>query len=256
MNVIKKILLAFTIVFTLSGCGENVEVFGPAESIEYMQKAESYPKDAVTPIYMPYLSPDDIYFVKMYGGLTDLTDSASMLKSLWALDLSNYNPPTVNLDKFMFWFWTFIGTLVVLVEGWNVVRAFVVGSKDKQQENAGGKELTRANTNFLVFMISAFVIGAFAHVIVSIPAATANALSANIVNLTLNSDKQKYATENLRFNRSNDIAEVLMMRKIEEINTSNAKAIRYAYHMIGSDIVLDGNSRSTTFSNSLNTKQS
>lgn len=248
MNVIKKILLAFTIVFALAGCGDNVQVLGPAESIEHMKKAESYPKDAMTPIYMPYMSDEDIYFVKMYGGITDLTYSSGMLKTLWGTDLSNYNPPTVNLDKFMLWFWIFIGFLVVLVEAYNLVRAFIAGSKDRQQEGAGGKELSRANTNILVFLISGFISAAFAHVIVSIPAATANAVSANIVNISMNSDNQKYATENLRFNRSNDIAEVLMMRKIEEINTSNAKAVRYAYHMIGSDIVLDGNSRATTFS--------
>lgn len=248
MNVIKKVLLAFTILFALAGCGSDA--LGPKEAVEMMQKAGSNPSINTTQNVQPYIGPEDIAYVKLYGSVSDLTRHADFLRNVYGLTLTNYVPPTIDFDKLIFWYWCgcFVGLAgICLVQ---LIKGFTSGAIEGVQKGSDSpfkKSLYGVIYNFLIFGLCGFLLLNFSQHFISILFSAPNALGANLVNGAMDQNKRKIVSVSNKFNMDNDIAEVIMMRKLEEIRTSSAKSVRYTYHMLASDAVLDGNSRSTTF---------
>ena len=228
MNVIKKVLLAFTILFALAGCGDAL---GPKEAVEMMQKAGSNPSINTTQNVQPYIGPEDIAYVKLYGSVSNLTRHADFLRSVYGLTLTNYVVPRIDFDKLVFWFWCgcFIGLACIsLVQ---LIKAFTSGAIEGVEKGADSpfqKSLDTVTKNLLIFGFCGFIFLNYSQHFISILFSGPNAIGANLVNESLDQNKRQMLSVSNKFNMDNDIAEVIMARKLEEIRTSNAKAVRFS----------------------------
>lgn len=240
MNVIKKVLLAFTILFALAGCGDHAS---PKESVEIMQKAGSDPSNTIVKPFQPFIGPDDIFYIKMYGAVSDLTRSADSLRMVYGLTLTNYKPPTIDFDAVIMWYCLALGIVLVVVLGFDILRGLYSGALKH-----GEADFAKSRDHFLKSIISygvaCLVLLECSQFILSVPVATINAGGANAVNRSLDQDKKQIASLSNKFNMDNDTAEVIMMRKLEEIRTSNAKAVRFSRLLSGGEL---GSEKSTTF---------
>lgn len=248
MNVIKKVLLGFTILFALAGCGDSL---GPKESVEAMQKAGSNPSVTTVGKFQPYIADSDIGYVHLYGSISDLTRHADFLRSVYGLTLTNYVVPRIDFDKLVFWFWC--GCLIALacISGVQLFKAFTSGAIEGVEKGADSpfeKSLHIVTKNLIVFGVCGFILLNYSQHFIAILFSGPNAIGANLVNDSFDQNRRQMLSVSNKFNMDNDIAEVIMARKLEEIRTSSAKSVRYAYHMLASGAVLDGNDRSTTFS--------
>lgn len=243
MNVIKKILFALTIVFSLAGCDLT-----PSESIKYMREAEQHPAQQQTQSFAPYLAPEDILVVKMLGSFIDLNIPKAILNALFALELVDYNGPTIPLVKYIGWVYNFAIAIFGVLAAVMALKAFLKGTQEEHLQRSFTEEFQGVIKPCMYFLFGSMLGGMFAFLLIPASAAISNALFANAVNAVYNNNKAPISSLAVRLNKRNDIAEAVFARKLEEKRTSMAKAVRFSMHLSSSNSSLDGNNRQTTFS--------
>ncbi|WP_350613299.1 hypothetical protein [Pseudomonas sp. HY7a-MNA-CIBAN-0227] len=241
MNVIKKILLAFTIVFSLAGCD-----LSPSDSVKYMEEAEQHLDGSQTPTFAPNLSKNDLFVVRMLGSLINLNYVAPVLKALYGLELIDYNGPTVPLDKYIAWIYTLCIVIFFCVF---VIRFVMVMMRGSQEETTTfAEDFEGLIRPCIWFGVGAILSGLFAYIVLPSLGAINNALFSNAMNDVSNNSNLPISNLAIRLTKRNDIAEAVFARKLEEKRTSYAKAVRFSKHLSANQTDLDGNDRSTTFS--------
>lgn len=239
MNVIKKILLALTIVFSLSGCD-----LSSSDSVKYMEEAEQHVNNQETPSFSPFISKHDL-FVGMLGSFVDL-NKTSWLLFKYGMELTNYNGPTIPLDKYVAWEYgiALIGFALALV----VMFGFVMVRGSDSEHESFTEEFSGLIKPIIYFIAGSLFATLFVFAVLPTIGALTNAGLANGMNNVFNNNKMPISNLAVRLAKRNEVAEAVFARSIEGKRTSMAKAVRFSAHFINSRDSLDGNDRSTTFS--------
>lgn len=239
MNVIKKILLAFTIVFALAGCDTS-----SSDSIKYMENAEQHASNEQTPVFSPYLSKQDV-FMKILGGFADLNNSSWLLVK-FGYEFVNYEGPTIPLDKFGAWWW-FIALVAFAISA-GLILLYRSWRGSSVEHETFFDEFQGIIRPAIYFGVGAFASVFLVYVAMPVAGAFGNAGFSNAMNSIYNNNKMPISSMALRLAKRNEVAEAVFARNLEEKRTSMAKAVRFSKYISSNRDSLDGNDRSTTFS--------